>query len=416
MRYLHFNYSRTATVMWPLRDHVACKKICFPLMLILCCLPTVSWAQEQRAPVRFGESQFFPSLRIEIDRTDNAFRRSDTELDDTGFILKPSVDWLADRKTTELSASFEGDFRSADVGDTDYVDAKLGFGAKTRFNSRNAAEATLDIDFGHQELGTRFTRFDPFNNDQTTFRDIRWRGSYTFGAARARLNVTGGLALRSFEYTNNDALTDSSSFSSVRPFAELSTRLSGDSRGFWRISVDEQDFELDNITEVSTGLGFVWDTTGKSGGRIFAGANSQSSDVRDDDTSAVLSATVWWLPVSFSRFEIDLQRDFLDTELIGSNEQPVIDSIELTWTHKWSTRVSHLLNVNYDSIDRICPNDDNETLDISFEVGVSVRRWIKFGLGAQFESQDTSSCSVAPTFEELDYDRSSGFGFIEVSL
>ncbi len=373
-------------------------------------------AQERRAAISVGDSKLYPELRLDVDGNDNAFRRSNNEVDDSAFIVRPSLEWVADRRETSISATFDGEFRSADVSETNYTNADFRIGIDSRLNSRSRAEASFGFDFGHLPLGTRFTRFDPFNNDQTTFQDVSLRGEYTYGARLARLNASVGLLVRSFEYTNNEELTAGSDFNAVTPFIELSSRLSGETRGFWRVAVGQTDFEFDNRTSLETNLGVTWNATGRSGGRVSVGADSQMWDNREDVTSAVLRATGWWLPRSFSRFEVTVVRDFLDTELIGDNEQPVADTVDFSWRHEWSSRVSHALNASYEVIDRACPSDDTERLDATFEIALDVRRWVTIGAGAGFGSQDTSFCAGVPTLDDSDFDRSSFFSFIQFSL
>jgi len=358
---------------------------------------TESFAQNlERAAIRVGETSLTPAIRIEFGQSDNALRRDSNELEETFSVVQPDLLWSTDRGVTIIDAGYKGEYKISDQDITDYDDHIFSGGFRTEFSKRSSFQASGRISFQHLEIGRDvFTRSDPLLFDQVEFERQQINFAHTFGAARARGRLTSSFRIDNLDYTNNDEVTQDSGRLLYGPRFRFSYRLSGDTRAFVTASLTEIDRSGngENRTDLDLSVGASWSITGARIG-------------------------LFYLPRSFSRFELNFEREFFNNGAGNLTDAAIRNQLDVVWQYDWSSRLFHRAELNFGSVERSCPEVGDQTTEFSLEAGLNVRRWLSLGIGGELESRENGSCSGM--FENLndapDYDRQELFAFVRFSL
>ncbi|MCB1757613.1 MAG: outer membrane beta-barrel protein, partial [Gammaproteobacteria bacterium] len=131
-----------------------------------------------------------------------------------------------------------------------------------------------------------------------------------------------------------------------------------------------------------------WDITGKSGGsaKIGYGGQNFDSNTRDDNNSTLFRVGTYWTPVEYSRFSLDLERDFaLDT-----NTSSIRSFLNLGWRHTWSSRVATSANFILVDINSDDDTDDSTRETLSLEFIIKLRRWVDLNLIGKKTTNDAN--------------------------
>lgn len=375
----------------------------------------------QGAALKLGETEFVPTLGLDYIAEDNVFNRNTNETEATGFIVRPSLNWRADKGLTAFTAYFSGAWKSTDINESDTINNYLGAAYETDFSSRSRFRANVDVALTEEELGTGSTSDNPEGLDPTAFTDFSGQLWHSYGAAAAKLNINTSLYFKSHTVTENEELTSGDSVE-FRPTISASYRLSGDTRGFLRLRVRSIDFDNDFYDRVDTGLfaGVSWRVSGKSGGSIALGQDNADRSAANSEDSSTTAAEIslFLLPLRYSRFDISFEREFLNNEIASaaSGDLSTEDTLEIDWRHDWSSRVSHVASVNSRNISRGCDSYDENTLSGSYRLSVQVRRWLTLSAGASVQNRQTSTCAAVPDRPELEYDSSRVFLGLSATL
>jgi hypothetical protein len=364
--------------------------------------------------VKLGETDLFPSIRLDILQNSNVFLQSSEETKATDISVSPTLRWAANRRLLDLQATYDGKYNVSTEDALTIADHSFNLSADAELTSRKRVSGNLGLNFGHEDISKYLNRdTSDLNNDPVTFNDLQLDGSYRYGAYRARGNIVAGISLRNFQYTSRDDVTSGSSYLKIEPFAEFSLRLSGDTRllseiRFGRLNYDNEDLDRNDLS-LLTGIQF--DTTGKSGGSFRVGV-LQSKRVlsdADDQTEFVMRARLFWEPASFSRFVLEGTREldnFGSTNVDISSPTAIRDIIMLRWDHTWSSRLSHIATIQSDSTSRSCPDLGQNIVSGSLELNLQIRRWLSVGLNGRGASRQAASCPQADVDAvDLDYDQ-----------
>ena len=117
-----------------------------------------------------------------------------------------------------------------------------------------------------------------------------------------------------------------------------------------------------------------------------------------DTTTFVADVNVFYRLRSFSKIDLRLNRDLetIDNSLTGSGEV-IVDDLQLSWAHEWSSRISSTAHYRIQRFDRPCPTIDSRTDTLEFQVGVNIRRWISVGVSVSDTRRDVEDSCDAPT-------------------
>jgi len=397
------------------------KGINFYLLGVLLLSGPVTAQNSEDAAIRFGETGFVPSIRIDYGQNDNAFRRDQGEVDEAFVVVSPELTWSADQGVTTISAGYSGDFKSSDQEELDFADHALVGSIDTVFSKRSRATANIRLSFQHLELGQDvFTRFNPAAFEQVEFNRQRVNVRHVFGAAQAKGQIISSLRLDNLDYTNNDVETRNSSRFIVSPSVAFSYRVSGDTRTFFALSLSELDRAANGLdrTDIDLSVGADWKISGRTSGSASVGINRAALDGRADQTELSARLGIVFEPRSFSRFDLDFERGFFNDGSGTLTEAAVINELSIDWRYDWSSRVFHEATLDFESVERSCPDVDDQTTNFRLELGVQVRRWIAIGLGGEVEQRSNGSCSgmfVNP-IDSPDFERQEVFAFARFSL
>lgn len=356
-----------------------------------------------------GETSLTPELRLDYLSTDNAFLSTTDPQEATAFVLSPSVNWVANRRLLELSASYRGKYASYSESVLDYTDHDLSLQVQAAPATRHRVGAELTLHQEHEELGTGQTQLDTNLEDQIVTTDVILNTNYAYGAVNAQGNVGGGLTLVSRSFNDVGPITEGDDYSNIWPYAYFSYRLSPDTRfrAEIRYAVLDYDEDLRDRSELTLLGGLDLAATSRSGGRVRLGVTNANYDNASvsDSTEFVADIDLYFKPKSYSRFDLTFQRnlDTVDGDPAGVAES-VQDNATLVWTQDWTARITTKLLLETDRVDRTCPNIDTITDSAGLEVSVNIRRWIAVGAGVGTRQRSATACVQGDGSNELEFD------------
>lgn len=383
------------------------------LVLLLIVFSTTLHSQENTSSQSFniGESRLFPGVSLTFLSNDNALRRSEGQIDNSGFVISPTIKWTADRRLLGLSAFYEGHFASFDQEATDFADHLVATSFNADFSSRSRLSGDASIEFTHNPLGTDFTRFVPEFLDQTEIRDIRLNARHRYGGKNAKANILTSISILDREFLNNELLTEGASFSRVTPSVGLSSRITGKTRAEIRLRGNSTDFKEEfrqDRAELGVLGGLTFEASEKSGGSVFLGATRASFDGASEGQAEFLAIVDAFLsPSRLSRIDLSVRRDFFDGA--GANNdagnQAVITRFDARWNYRWSDRLTHNLDLEIDNLSRNCPAESEVEAGFAFSVNLSIRRWLVAGLKIEQNQRDSGDCPNQAQGVNLDFEQ-----------
>jgi len=381
--------------------------------------------QDEGLGFKLGETDLYPSLRVDFSQNSNAFLEPDNVTSTSDVVISPELEWIADRRLLSLVGSYRGEYNVSSEDALNYADHVFGLNANAELTSRKRLSGLVSLEFGHEELGTRLTSGTVAQNDGIVlFSNFRARGEYRYGADGARGNLSAGLLVQSLGYNSRDDLTAGRGFSRFEPFARFSLRLGGDTRllselRFGSFRFGDSDRDRDDLS-LLTGLRFA--ATGKSGGSLRFGVTQSQRNLANasDQTEFILQASLFWEPTSFSRFDLDARRelDNRGSSLVSTDELTAIENlITLRWNHSWSSRVTHEAVLQSNNLARGCPDLDRNTVLASLEFNVQIRRWLSVGLNGSNTMSEVPGCvNTINADPNLDYQRTRFGAHIRATL
>ena len=379
--------------------------------VLLVCLLAHGNAHSQGAEqqsIKIGETDLYPSVRVDYKQNDNIFLSASDELDSTGVIISPRVDWVADRRLLTLRGNYTGNYSSNSESALDYADHEFSADAAAEFTARKRAEGKLVLEFGHETLGTQRTRGSATTDDTAVkFLSTTLSGEYVYGAKNARGNLIGGVRLQNFAYTNRSDVTSGGDYTSLEPYGIFSLRLSPDTRALLELRFASINFNGSrDRTDTSLLAGFSFEPSGKFGGDLKVGTTLSNFSGGDSDSSVISEISLFYEPVPFSRFSVNFARSIDNESANPANADAVnviTDELTVGWRHEWSSRVFHNASLSIDAIDQACPSSDLTITGGSFDLNVLVRRWLT--VGANFAASQRESDDCAGSENVLDYER-----------
>ena len=371
---------------------------------------------ERQQPVRIGDAALYPSLRVDYFVDDNVGLKSRDEVDASAVVLSPRLDFVADRRTLTLSASYAGEFSRSDEGALEYDDHRLGLDAGAEFDARRRASASLALERDHQDLGLEFTRGRGDDFDEPVIvNDTSFDGRFTYGASAARGNLVGGLRLGDVSYTNLSTVTDGRDYTRVEPYGQFAYRLSGATRAVLQVGFGAFDFDrdIDDRDELNVGAGISFAPTGKlRGGFLLGVSRADYADAAVETQSAfAASADIAWFVREYATISLDLSRAFDNlSPTVQSDDgerQSIRTSARLSWDHAWSERFGTSAFVRLVDVSRPCPLRQTTTGSGGVEFDLSVRRWLEFGASAALSSRGADACpgDAEGDADDLEFDR-----------
>ena len=384
--------------------------------LLLFGSPTALFAQtNDQQSIKLGETDLYPALEIQYIQNNNAYLEpAGSEVESSGVVISPEFNWVADRRLLTLRGNYTGSYGRQGESALDFNDHLFRLDAAAELTARKRTKGKVELEFGHQDLGAGFTRGTADgSSDAVTFTRFLAQGDYTYGAKTAKGNVTGGAKVVSHTFTSRSDLTSGDDYTAFEPFGIFSYRLSPAARALAEIRVGIFSFGNSNLdrNDISILTGLEFAQTEKSGGSIKIGSSLSdfSASGRDKESNLLVEGSLFYKPKSYSEIKLTLNRS-LDNDSGSPVEnlsiQATSDEVDLEWRHEWSSRVYSNINVGYRGINRGCPSNDVATNLAGIELNFKIRRWVEFGLSADYSKRTASICSQNDdSAPDLDYER-----------
>lgn len=373
---------------------------------------------------KVGESDLYPSVRIDMVQDDNAFLSSSDEESVSAIRIRPELNWIADRRLLKVEGSYVGIYQAASESILNYNDHQLKASVDAELTKRKRAGGSLSVSLGHQALGTNLTRGeDQTSSEQVLFTDTQANAFFEYGAQRARGNIVVGVNIGQFNYRNRSDVTSGRDFSSFQPYGRFSLRVSGDTRATFELR--HRTFNSSAIpdrNDISILAGLQFAATGKSGGSIALGSTQSSYDAAgvDDRSNFIIEGRLFWEPRTFSRFSLNLNRnlDGVNGGLASTDSPSSIGSrARLRWDYRWSERIRHIATLGIATVETDCPSRNTQTNTVGLEVDVAVRRWLSVGVSGSSENRTLEDCSADPLVDpDLDYGRTIFGVYLQATL
>ncbi len=391
---------------------ISTEKCLFSIVLAACMTIAPGVSAQEAAPLKLGETQLFPAVRIDYVSIDNLYRQATDEVSGTGVVVKPELVWRADRRLLTLDAQYTGGFGMYSEDGLDYDDHFFRLQGVGDISSKQRLATNLSFRKIHEDQGVGQTASVVGQLDELIeISVLSAQAEYTYGAKDARGNLSGGLLLQSVSYTNLEEFIDGDDYSHVRPYAVFSLRLSPDTRLLAEVRFDTLDFDDDSRDRQETSLlaGVGLSTSSKLSGDARIGMVRASFDENSnaDTTELIAEVGVDYAPRSFSRFSFSFDRNFETVDQNDTNAgRSVIDDASIVWTHDWSSRYQTQARLSLLDYDRECPFIDDQTVGAGIELNYQVRRWLQLGISGAQASRTVSACdNTADSLKDLDYDR-----------
>jgi len=357
--------------------------------------------QSGQAAIKLGDSELTPIVRIDYVTNSNAYLSPSDEVEATGFIVAPEFVLSADRGGVDARVGYQGEYAGFSESALDYDDHRLFADVSAEISSRKRLLAAIDISIEHEELGVERTEGSASaDSEQVESLLTTINTQYSYGALSAKGNAAVGVFARSRGFRSREDITEGEDFTELTPFGRFSYRLSSDTRALLeaRYRIFNFDNSLLDRNELQILTGLVFSGSSRVGGEAKFGltsANYQSDAVKDTSLLAV-DVNVYYLAASYSRISLRAVREFNNADgrsfSGGAQTQTIDDLLELSWDHKWSTFVGTRASVSAFNRNRECPSIGTQTFSSTFELGLSPRRWLEFGVGLQATDRSADNC------------------------
>lgn len=367
------------------------------MALLLALLSSTAIAQDDnRAGFQLGETIVYPAVRMEFVSFNNVFNAATNEQEATAFVVKPEVDWVADRRLLGLSARYAGNYSSGSEDVLTFADHEFNFGITAAPGKRLGIVSELDVELNNRQLDKDPAQGRGQGQDLLPITDINFRNSIAYGAEGAKGNVTLGLNFRSY-VPGDDAdifIQTRREYFQIEPYATFSLRISPDTRLLAELRTAVFDYEVDNAdsTQFTVFGGVSFSQTGVLGGSAKVGYTELVFDSGTglEGNTIASQVTLFYRPLSYSTFDFRYNRNFDIRSSGAGNTQDIRDNGSVDWRFSYSDRFSHRVVLIADSVDRACKE---LTLTGGLEFNLAVRRWLEFGLGVVGRSRTTDECT-----------------------
>ena len=357
----------------------------------------VSAAAGEGIPI--GNFRVLPTLRAEWFDATNVFPSADEQVDSTGVMLRPGLAFKSRTGDMEFEVGYAGVYASYDdAEDADYDDHNVYANAEVTFSSRSRFSLSGNVAQKHVLYGATLSRTLSTGDEPITYQETGLTLSHTYGAMEARGNLRTELDYGSRDYDNYAALTDGLGFTTVTPSVSLLYSVSSDTRALAGLSYQMLDYEDGGNSDSGTlGLftGAEWEATGKTGGTARVGVSRRDFDAanRDNDTTMTIAATAYWTPLSYSRFDLRLNRNFA----VDTTSNTVATTAGAIWRHDWTSRFRSFVDIKRQDYQSDVDTDDRTLDTVRLRLGLGVTQWM--ALTAEMAKEWSASPSPLLDFE-----------------
>lgn len=357
--------------------------------------------------VRLGAFTLAPTLRTELEYTDNVYGVSTSEQSDTLVRLQPSAtlssNWSRHSLNFYANASIERFFELQQEDNEAWL-----VGGRGRLDVQRGAAITGEVSTGHSveartssntvTASDRPIEFDQSNAAVTGYKEfnrVRVGGtaswtSFSYDDGRTPLGVPIDQSYRDRDVTRLSGRVDYA----ISPDTSIFVQVSGDWRDYDKASIVQRD-----SSGVETLIGADFELSNLWRGYVGVGWVEQSFDAAafDDFSGYSVRARVEWFPTQLTTVTFRASRSIEDSGLIGS-AGIVSDQVGVNVDHELLRNVIISGALGYEK---------NEFLDLSREddrwnLGVSgtylLNRSVGITAGYSRLDQDSTGAGAGPDF------------------
>jgi polysaccharide biosynthesis protein VpsM len=235
------------------------------------------------------------------------------------------------------------------------------------------------------------------SNSPEAWRSTNLDGRFIYGAAEASGRLEVDLGTRGKVYDKYALGNMDQTLIAGRALYRLGTRTMALTEVRQSKSAYTSSLATDSNTERQYYVGLTWEATAATTGIVKVGTMTKDFDAagKSGYNGGSWEATVRWLPLTYSQFELQSARSTADSSGVGNFE--IRTSSNLSWNHKWTqslvSRASlGVLNTEFTGANR---TDTANTLGLAMDY--SVLRWLK--LGVDLANTDNSSNTANGAFK-----------------
>lgn len=345
---------------------------------------TVSAAGGEAAGVSLGGGVMaYPSVELAAKSDDNITLSNASKKSSNIEVLSPAVKLIAENRADKYSLNYRADLgRYNSSSPDDYNDQSLVGKADIVASPRAAFKIVPEYLLGHDARGTTYGAGTSVPN--------RWRtagvsGVFGYGSEGAKGRVELAASYLATKYQNNRAVTvlydkkitdlGGTFFYRVMPKTSLLFEAKNS-----KIAYDQVGNPLDSNQRYYL-IGAKWEATAKTTGDLRVGQIRKSYDLGTlpSFTGLGWEGKVEWDAKPYSRVNVDLSRQPVETTLAGSNFIWATSS-SIEWSYDWNSRTTTHFGANQYLEDFKGLGLNTTTNSYTLGADYQMRRWLKAGL------------------------------------
>ena len=366
----------------------------------LCGVYATSALAIEPASVTSGPVAVIPQLSVQFGHNDNLFSDETGETDSLITIIKPSVQFVAEKENDAYRVTYaleDGTYQ--DSSDDDYTDHSLVGEAILELNSRNRLDLTATYLKEHEDRGSNDSA-DLGSPDEYT--DKMLSGTYRYGAEEAAGNVEVAASYLNHEF--DKAANASRDRDNALVGATFFYRVAPKTKALFEVRQENINYDLSSSTLDSTErkylAGATWDATAKTSGTIKIGYSEKDFDsaTHEDQDGFSWEVGVRWSPRTHSTFDLNSSQEFEETS--GAGDAIDTQTLSLAWTHGWNDRVSTnsmISRMNEDYVGNGAGAREDNTNTVKLGVNYELQRWLSASL--DYTLTDTESNFAGESFD-----------------
>nr|MBX2809206.1 outer membrane beta-barrel protein [Cellvibrionaceae bacterium] len=236
------------------------------------------------------------------------------------------------------------------------------------------------------------------------YEDTSVDARYDLGRESTRLRLHLNAEVMAREYTTNPSTTRIRDRSQTQLGGRLSLRMLDRLSSRVQLSSLAIDYDANNdpggrrdSNETSYTLGFSWQISSQFDIDVDAGKLEREFDSprRRGFSTSSWDVELNWSPLDRSAFGLLSSRS-TEEPSSGNSDVIVRTRTGVSWSHEWSSRLRSSLAYSRGESEYKGSQREDDTDDYSMDVNYQFRRWLGFGLNAQYLEQRST---------DVDYDR-----------
>jgi len=352
-------------------------------------------------PIEAGAFNLIPTVKVDLQDTDNMFLSNTNEVDSRLTIISPRIEAITESNGNSLAIAGQIDEANYSATDEDdYTDWRVGADAHLQMDSRNSFDLNAGFFRTRETRGTGFSQggFLPTSPDR--YEETTYGASYQFGTRESlgRLVISGDSYDKS--YRNNRITTQFRDREDMEWSGALYFNLSPRTDIFVEYIQRDIDYGTDPLVvpgapdsldsdEDYYYVGVSWEASAATSGSLKIGQGDKDFDDADRAKADLTSweANILWEPLSYSVFNFTASQRFDEATGVGN----ALDTrrYSINWQHAWSDNLTSTVNW-YTSDDTYTGSTRQDDIDaLSIRLDYSVQRW--FDVYVSFSQDERSS-------------------------